>query len=46
MGRVLGSGVGVGVAFFSALAPATYLATVSAIGSSGESRSAAITFVR
>ena len=32
--------------FFSALAPATYLATVSAIGSSGESRSAAITFVR
>ena len=32
--------------FFSALPTATYLATVSAIGSGGESRSAAITFVR
>ena len=32
--------------FFSALAPATYEATVSAIDSAGESRSAAITFVR
>lgn len=32
--------------FFSALAPATYIATVSAIGSSGESRSLAITFTR
>jgi len=32
--------------FFSALAPATYVATVSAIGSGGESRSTSITFVR
>jgi regulation of enolase protein 1 (concanavalin A-like superfamily) len=32
--------------FFSALAHATYIATVSAIGSSGENRSSAITFTR
>jgi hypothetical protein len=32
--------------FFSALARGTYVATVSAIGSSGQSRSAAITFTR
>jgi hypothetical protein len=32
--------------FFSALAPGSYLATVSAIGAGGESRSAAITFVK
>jgi hypothetical protein len=32
--------------FFSALAPGTYLATVSAIGPAGESRSQAITFTR
>jgi hypothetical protein len=32
--------------FFAALAPGTYLATVSAIGSGGESRSQAITFTR
>jgi regulation of enolase protein 1 (concanavalin A-like superfamily) len=32
--------------FFTALAPGTYVATVSAIGSGGESRSAAINFVR
>jgi regulation of enolase protein 1 (concanavalin A-like superfamily) len=33
-------------AFFTALAPATYLATVTAIGSAGESRSTAVTFTR
>jgi hypothetical protein len=32
--------------FFTALAPGTYQATVSAIGSGGQSRSAAITFTR
>jgi len=32
--------------FFSALAPGTYQATVSAVGAGGESRSAAITFTR
>jgi regulation of enolase protein 1 (concanavalin A-like superfamily) len=32
--------------FFSALAHATYIATVSAIGSGGETRSSAITFTR
>jgi regulation of enolase protein 1 (concanavalin A-like superfamily) len=32
--------------FFSGLAPGTYVATVSAIGSGGESRSTAITFTR
>jgi hypothetical protein len=32
--------------FFSALAPGTYVATVSAIGSGGSSRSTAITFAR
>jgi len=33
-------------AFLSALAPGTYVATVSAIGAGGESRSAAITFAK
>jgi hypothetical protein len=32
--------------FFSGLASATYVATVSAIGSNGESRSGSITFVK
>lgn len=32
--------------FFAGLAPASYLATVSAVGSGGESRSTAITFTR
>jgi regulation of enolase protein 1 (concanavalin A-like superfamily) len=33
-------------AFFTALAPGTYLATVSAIGTGGSSRSAAVSFTR
>jgi hypothetical protein len=33
-------------AFLSALAPGTYVATVSAIGSAGSSRSTPITFTR
>jgi regulation of enolase protein 1 (concanavalin A-like superfamily) len=33
-------------AFFGALAPGTYIATVSAVGSGGEGRSAPVTFVR
>jgi len=34
------------LAFFTALAPGTYIATVSAVGSGGENRSAPTTFIR